>query len=293
MTNACTSPPGGRFFPEKKSRHRHCHGQTHQQAEHEKSALRRRRLRARGRLVGQELDPGVGHIVKALHGIFHEAPAQDITHTPRRLGGESFPRDVFMDHVCQHVRDGLAVKRFLSGDRLEEHAAERPDVRALVCLLTSSLLRAHVGRGPHDDPDRGSTACESGGGRQIADRLVGCKRFREAKVENFNPPFGCDLDVRRLQVTMHNTRRVRRFERFRDLVEDRNGLFDRERATGEPFLKSLAMYELHHQVHDGTFRLQPVERRDARVIQRRRERAPRARNAQAAPRPAATLREGL
>ena len=68
---------------------------------------------------------------------------------------------------------------------------------------------------------------------------------------------------------MHNTRRVRRFERFRDLLEDRNGLFDRERATGEPFLKSLAMYELHHQVRDGTFCLQPVERRDARVIQRR------------------------
>ena len=68
---------------------------------------------------------------------------------------------------------------------------------------------------------------------------------------------------------MHNTRRVRRFERFRDLLEDRNGLFDRERPTGESLLKSLAMYELHHQVREGTFCLQPVEGRDARVIQRR------------------------
>ena len=68
---------------------------------------------------------------------------------------------------------------------------------------------------------------------------------------------------------MHDTRRVRRFECFRDLLEDRKGLFDRERTTGEPLLKSLAMYELHHQVRDGTFCLQSVERRDARVIQRR------------------------
>ena len=87
MTNAWTSPPGGVSFQEKKRRHRH--GQTDQHAEHEEPALRRRRLRVpRGRaLVGQELDPGVSHIVKALPGILHEAPAQDITHAPRRLGG--------------------------------------------------------------------------------------------------------------------------------------------------------------------------------------------------------------
>ena len=91
--------------------------------------------------------------------------------------------------------------------------------------------------------------------------------FARPKSRILTRPSGVILIFAGFKVTMHNTRRVRRFERFRDLLEDRNGLFDRERTTGEPLLKRVAMYELHYQVRDGAFCLQPVERRDARVIQ--------------------------
>ena len=53
------------------------------------------------------------------------------------------------------VRDGLAPERAASRKRLVQDAAEGPHVAPSVQLATPSLLRAHVGRRPQNQADRG------------------------------------------------------------------------------------------------------------------------------------------
>ena len=51
------------------------------------------------------------------------------------------------DDGGERIRDILARKRTRARQHLGEHAAERPDVRALVDGLSLRLLGCHVGRG--------------------------------------------------------------------------------------------------------------------------------------------------
>ena len=53
------------------------------------------------------------------------------------------------------------------------------------------------------------------------------------------------------------------------LLEERKRLFERERSLCDPLSQSLALDELHHEKRCAALVLEPVQRRDVRVIQRR------------------------
>ena len=55
-------------------------------------------------------------------------------------------------------------------------------------------------------------------------------RLREPEVEHLDRAVGPQLDVGRLQIAMDDALLVRRFERLRDLLRDRQGLIERESA---------------------------------------------------------------
>ena len=77
--------------------------------------------------------------------------------------------------------------RALAGQHLEQHAAERPDVRALVDRLPASLLGAHVGRRPENAPVSGSARAsptELGSRSRIQ---TNSHRLGQSEIEHFRP----------------------------------------------------------------------------------------------------------
>jgi len=62
---------------------------------------------------------------------------------------------------------------------------------------------------------------------------------------------------------------VSRLERLRDLLKEPERFVDGERGAGQSFLKGLTRNELHDEVGDVSRPFEPVERRDARMIQGR------------------------
>jgi len=99
-----------------------------------------------------DLDAGVGDVVQALPRVLGEATLQQSAGRGRRVCGQRFPVWLLLEDRRQRVGDGLARKRPLARQHLVEHAAERPDVGALVEDMPAHLLGAHVGGGPQQDP---------------------------------------------------------------------------------------------------------------------------------------------
>jgi hypothetical protein len=54
------------------------------------------------------------------------------------------------------------------------------------------------------------------------------------KSSTFTVPFSSDFDVRGLQIAVNDSLFVRRFERLRDLLRDRQRLVERDRALRDP-----------------------------------------------------------
>ena len=63
-------------------------------------------------------------------------------------------------------------------------------------------------------------------------------RFRQAEVEHLHRAVGADLDVGGLQIAVDDPLLVRRFERLRDLLRDRQRLVERDRAARDPLRQS-------------------------------------------------------
>ena len=81
-----------------------------------------------------------------------EAAAQQIADAARRRRRQRLPVDVALEHVRERVRDGLLGERRAARQHLEQDAAERPDVGALVERPAARLFRAHVRRRAEDRP---------------------------------------------------------------------------------------------------------------------------------------------
>ena len=71
----------------------------------------------------------------------HSRSAAGVSRRERR------PVGLRLDHVGEHLGDAVARERRRAGQHLVEHAAERPDVAALVDRPSARLLGAHVRRG--------------------------------------------------------------------------------------------------------------------------------------------------
>ena len=92
----------------------------------------------------------VADVSQPLLRILGEAAEQQPSNGGGRRGGQGRPVGLALENLRDRVRDGLTGKREAAGQHLVEHAAERPDVGALVDALTARLLRAHVGGGAED-----------------------------------------------------------------------------------------------------------------------------------------------
>ena len=82
-------------------------------------------------------------------------PSRDTAQHPHDVGRHSCRQQAPIRlalHRGEDVLDGLAMKRRPAGERLVQHAAEGPDIGALVQRLPARLFRAHVGRGPEHRP---------------------------------------------------------------------------------------------------------------------------------------------
>ena len=101
------------------------------------------------------------------------------------------------------------------------------------------------------------------------DRAGRFHRLREAEVEHLHRAVGPHLDVRGLEIAVDDPLLVRRFERLGDLLRDRQRFVDRNRAARDALRQIVALDQFHHEgVHAAGF-LEPVDRGDVRMIQRR------------------------
>ena len=115
----------------------------------------------------------------------------------------------------ENVGHVVAGKRGPPGQHFVEHAAERPDVGALVDGLAARLLGAHVGGGAEDHarvrhaPGRDGRRLRRSR-RRASTRL---QRLGQAEVEHLDRAVRPDLDVGRLQIAVDDALLVRGFER--------------------------------------------------------------------------------
>ena len=132
------------------------------------------------------------------------------------------PGDRLLDDRGQDVRDRLAVEEPAAGQHLEQHDAEGPDVGALVDGLAPRLLGRHVGGGPEDQAGRGAGAGQGRrlrqGGRAAGERVVvSAPGLGEAEVEDLDLALRGELDVRGLEVAVHDALLVGLLEGLGDL----------------------------------------------------------------------------
>ena len=115
---------------------------------------RRRRQRHGGRHVGAffELQPRIADVAQPPRRVLPKAPLEDAAHVRGCVGGQGRPVGLALDHLGERVGDAVAGEDAPAGQHLVEHAAEGPDVGALVHRPAARLLGAHVGRGAQDHP---------------------------------------------------------------------------------------------------------------------------------------------
>ena len=188
-------------------------------------------------------------VALAALGVLLEAALEQQPQPRRRPARQQRPVRLALQHGGLHVRHGRARERGAAGEHLVEHAAERPQVGAAVDAPPASLLGAHVaGRAQHSAGDRHAPAQRGRLGRVRLAR--GLEHGREPEVEHAHAAVGRDLDVRGLQVAVHDALVVRRRERARDLARHAQRLGLRQRPARDPLGERLALDELHHQVVD-------------------------------------------
>ncbi len=238
---------------------------------------RRRRRRGRGLPPSVEEvlddDAGVGHVVQPSPRVAFEAAAEEVADGRRQAGREKGPVGVGAQDRGERVAHRLAGEEPLSREHLPEDDAEGPDVGALVHRLAAGLLGAHVGRGPEDHAGLGPLARHRRGAGGVA-RVQGGggvarEGLGEAEVEDLDLAVGRELDVGGLEVAVDDALAVGLLERLGDLPRDGERLVDGERAAREPLREVLARHQLHRQRHEALALLEPVDRRDIRVAERR------------------------
>ena len=94
-----------------------------------------------------DFEARVANVPNAAPGVLLEAALDQLTDARRRVGGQATPLGLALEDRRDRVGGRLAGKRRPRRQHLVQHAAERPDVGALVHRLAPGLLGAHVGGG--------------------------------------------------------------------------------------------------------------------------------------------------
>ena len=159
------------------------------------------------------------------------------TDQPPRGGGcpgrHRLPVRIRLQDRSEHVRDQLALEGPLTGQHLEQHAAERPDVGALVDGFPRACSGDMYAAVPRIIP-----ACVIAGVVIVGDietldvtAPAGSSAFASPKSSTFTVPSGAHLDVGGFQIAMDDPLLVRGFEGFGDLLRDRQRFVERDGAA--------------------------------------------------------------
>ncbi len=157
-----------------------------------------------------------------------------------RVGRERRPLGLVFDHRGNDVGDCFSSESPSAAERLVEHAAKGPDVRALVDGLAAGLFWRHVGGCTDDHAQLRGMGSECGGVVHRRAGRFGAQRFGETEVQHLRPAVGTDFDVRGLEVAMNDALLVRRFEPLGDLLRDGHRLVNRDRAVRDELRQVLA-----------------------------------------------------
>jgi hypothetical protein len=84
-------------------------------------------------------------------------------------------------------------------------------------------------------------------------------------------PSSFELDIRRLQIAMNNTRLVSRLERLGNLLRDGDGFVDGDGALRNALRERGAFDQFEDEGVDAIRLFEPVDARDVGVVQRREE----------------------
>jgi hypothetical protein len=93
-------------------------------------------------------------------------------------------------------------------------------------------------------------------------------RLRQSEVEHLDGAVGTDLDVGRLEVSMHDAEIVRRFQRVGGLARDLKGFINWKRTLVKAIRQGRPFNELHYQGDSALGFFEAVDGGDVRVIQR-------------------------
>ena len=220
-----------------------------------------------GRRVA-EGDARFPDVPQAELGVALEAAAEQLSYRVGRAGRQRAPIRLRLQHGRERVAHRLAFEEPAAGQHLEQQDAEGPDVRALVHGAAARLLGRHVGGRAEDQPRGGAGVRERRRLREVGRRgrpgVRARPRLRQAEVEHLHRAVRRQLDVRRLQVAVHDAFLVRLLESLRHLLRDPARLVERDRAALESRGEVLPLHQLHHQ-HVG---LRAVRERRARRSRR-------------------------
>src|SRR5271169_2105956 len=93
------------------------------------------------------------------------------------------------------------------------------------------------------------------------------REFRQPKIENLGLTSLSDKDIRRLNVTVHNSARVRRIESIRDLNPEFEQLCRLERTPVNRVFQGRAVQILHGNESLPIFLADVIDRADVRMVQ--------------------------
>ena len=127
--------------------------------------------------------------------------------------------------------------------------------------MTAGLFRAHIRRRPEDDSGRGAACRDARAG-------VDCRHPRDAEIQDLHDARRRELDVRWLQIAMHDAALVRRFERARDLSREPERLGQRHTTDERDMLRQRRAFdELEDERLHAVCSLEPVNRGDVRMVE--------------------------
>ena len=159
------------------------------------------------------------------------------------------------------IECGAALERTLARHHLNEHDAQRPDIRARIRRRAENDFWRHIGQGAGDDPER----------FERRDRLRRffwqplCGATGDPEIEHLDHAVACHHRVDTLQVAMDDTTLVSVHECRCNLRGVAHGGIYRQPVPANRVRERLALDKLHHQkdvaidlvhfVHDADVRM--------------------------------------
>ena len=223
--------------------------------------MRRYGHRSRQRVI--QFEPRVRDVVKPPFGIFLQTAPQQSTDIDWSVLRQRIPARLNSKHRSNRVRSRPSCKCAAPGKHFIQYAPKRPNVRPFVESLSTSLFRTHVRRSSENSAFSGYC----GRLRQVGS--FSGESFREPEIEDLYISIGCDLDVRRLQISVNDTLVVGCFYSLTNLMRDFHRTVQRHGTTLKTICQRRPVDQLEHKGTSITRFFQAINCADVRMIKRR------------------------